>query len=33
MGAPGHTRIRDFADLKRLLGAEHVRAAADLRPE
>jgi len=33
MGAPGHTPIRDFADLKRLLGAKHVRAAADLRPE
>jgi hypothetical protein len=33
MGAPGHTGIKDFADLKRLLGAGHVRAAASLRPE
>jgi hypothetical protein len=33
MGAPGHTRIKVFAGLKRLLGAEHVRAVANLRPE
>ena len=33
MGAPGQLWTKDFADLKRLPGVEHVRAAADLRPE
>jgi len=33
MGATGRPRINDFADLKRLPGVGHVRAAADLPPE